>query len=249
MKAIQPQGYGSRIIAFVLAPFLFPQSRVVLSHLPKLEEASGLRYGKIAGPDPLRLLVFGDSTAAGVGVEYQSEGLAGAVSRELAERFDRGVTWQMYGRSGVTSAELRAFFLPAAMSEQFDVIFLSIGVNDVMHLRQKAQFEFDLAQILDGLRRVSPEAWIIVPGVPRMERFDSLPDPLSSILGARAHRINHGARQVIEGRYRVVHSKPWPIGTPGFFARDNFHPSAIGYAAWAKAAIDYWQRRLKSQNL
>jgi lysophospholipase L1-like esterase len=244
VKPIVAQGYGSRLIAFALSPLLFPQSRVVLSQLPLLGEASGLRYGKIPGADPVRLLVFGDSTAAGVGVEYQSEGLAGVVSRELEERFGRGVTWQMYGRSGVTSAELRAFFLPSATSEQFDVIFLSIGVNDVMHLRQKRQFADDLAAILDALRQTSPEAWIIVPGVPRMERFDSLPDPLSSILGARAHRINRGARQVIEGRYRVVHTQPWPIGTPGFFASDDFHPSAIGYAAWAKAALDYWERQL-----
>lgn len=243
MKPIQPQGYGSRIIAFVLSPFLFPQSRVVLSHLPKLQEAGGLRYGKVPGPNPLRLLVFGDSTAAGVGVEYQSEALAGTLSRELNQRFGRGVTWQLYARSGATSGTLRAFFLPSATSEQFDVIFLSVGVNDVMNLRITRQFSEDLAAILDALRESSPEAWIIVPGVPRMERFDSLPDPLSSILGARAHRMNHAARKVIEGRYRVVHAKPWPINTPGFFASDGFHPSAIGYTAWAKAALDYWQRR------
>jgi lysophospholipase L1-like esterase len=243
VKRVQPQGYGSRIIAFVLSPFLFPQSRVVLSHLPKLPEANGLRYGKVPGRNPLRLLVFGDSTAAGVGVEYQTEGLVGALANELNERFDRGVTWQLYARSGVTSAELRSFFLPSATSEEFDVIFLSIGVNDVMNIRYTRQFAGDLAAILDALREASPEAWIIVPGVPRMERFDSLPDPLSSILGARAHRINLAARTVIDDRYRVVHAKPWPINTPGFFAADNFHPSAIGYAAWAKAALDYWQRR------
>ena len=143
----------------------------------------------------------------------------------------------------MTSGELRSFFLPAATSESYDIVFLSIGVNDVMHLRRKQQFVDDLSVILDELRAASPEAWIIVPGVPRMQRFESLPDPLSSILGARAHRINRGARQVIEGRYRVVHAKPWPIGTPGFFARDNFHPSAVGYAAWAHAALNFWQRR------
>ncbi len=243
MKPIQPSGYGSRFIAIALGPLLFPQSRVVLSHLPTLPEATGLRYGKIAGPDPLRLLVFGDSTAAGVGAKTQSEALAGVLSRELHERLDRGVTWQVHARSGVTSGELRSFFLPVATTEHYDVIFLSIGVNDVMHLRRKRQFAHDLTQILDELRTASPEAWIIVPGVPRMERFDSLPDPLGSILGARAHRINRGARQVIEGRYRVVHTKPWPIGTPGFFAKDDFHPSAVGYAAWARAALDFWQKR------
>ena len=243
MKPIQPSGYGSRFIALALAPLLFPQSRVLLSHLPALPEATGLRYGKIAGPDPMRLLVFGDSTAAGVGAKTQSDALAGVLSRELNERFDRGVEWQVHARSGVTSGELRSFFLPVATTEDYDVIFLTIGVNDVLHLRRKGQFAHDLTEILDALRAASPEAWIIVPGVPRMERFDSLPDPLSSILGARAHRINRGARQVIEGRYKVVHTKPWPIGTPGFFAKDDFHPSSTGYAVWARAALDFWQKR------
>ena len=243
MKPLQPSGYGSRFIAIALAPLLFPQSRVVLSHLPTLDEAAGQRYGKVAGPDPMRLLIFGDSTAAGVGAATQSDALAGNLSRGLQERFGRGVQWQVHARSGVTSGELRSFFLPVATTENYDVIFLTIGVNDVMHLRRKQQFVHDLTEILDALRAASPEAWIIVPGVPRMERFDSLPDPLGSILGARAHRINRGARQVIEGRYKVVHTKPWPIGTPGFFAVDDFHPSAVGYAAWARAALDFWQRR------
>jgi len=243
VKPIQPSGYGSRFIALALAPLLFPQSRVLLSHLPALPEATGLRYGKIAGPDPMRLLVFGDSTAAGVGAKTQSDALAGVLSRELNERFDRGVEWQVHARSGVTSGELRSFFLPVATTEDYDVIFLTIGVNDVLHLRRKGQFAHDLTEILDALRAASPEAWIIVPGVPRMERFDSLPDPLSSILGARAHRINRGARQVIEGRYKVVHTKPWPIGAPGFFAKDDFHPSSTGYAVWARAALDFWQKR------
>lgn len=243
MKPVRATGYGSRFIAFVLAPLLFPQSRVVLSHLPQMPEAKGKRYGSVPGPDPVRLLILGDSTAAGVGVDRLSEGLPGALSRKLAETLGRGVSWQMHARSGATTGQLRSYFLPAATSEPFDFIFLTTGVNDVMQLRRKRQFTHDLREILDALREESPEAWIIVPGVPRMARFESLPDPLSSILGARSHRINTGAREVIEGRYRVVHTKPWPINTPGFFAIDNFHPSAIGYEAWANAAIDYWRAR------
>ncbi len=243
MKPLRATGYGSRFIAFVLAPLLFPQSRVVLSHLPLLPEAKGKRYGAIVGPDPVRLLILGDSTAAGVGVERHSDGLPGVLSRKLAATLGRGVAWQVHARSGATTGQLRSHFLPAATSEPFDIVFLTTGVNDVMQLRRKRQFTHDLREILDALRAESPEAWIIVPGVPRMGRFTSLPDPLSSILGARAHRINTGAREVIEGRYRVVHTKPWPIGIPGFFAQDDFHPSVIGYEAWANAAVDYWRAR------
>ena len=242
MKPAGPDGYGSRIIAFVLAPLLFPQSRVVLSHLPVLDEAQGKWKGTIEGPDPVRLLVFGDSTAAGVGVDEQADGLAVAVATEVATRLGRGVTWKVIARSGATTGELRTFFLPRARRGSWDLIVLSTGVNDVMHLRRKGQFASDLGFILDGLHESSPDAIILLPGIPRMDRFDSLPDPLSTILGARAHRLNVGARDVVKHRRYVVHTKPWPIGTPGFFARDDFHPSKIGYAAWAKAAVTYWLR-------
>ena len=242
MRPAGPDGYGSRIIAFVLAPLLFPQSRVVLSHLPVLDEANGRWKGVIDGPDPMRLLVFGDSTAAGVGVDQQDDGLAVAVASEVAERFGRGVIWKVIARSGATTGELRTFFLPRARRGLWDLIVLSTGVNDVMNLRRKRQFSHDLGLILDGLHESSPHAIILLPGIPRMDRFDSLPDPLNTILGARAHRLNVGARTAVKHRPYVVHTKPWPIGAPGFFARDNFHPSKIGYSVWAKAMVTYWLR-------
>ena len=77
-------GFGSRLLAFVLAPILFPQSRVVLANLPILPEADHDWEGTIDGPDPLRLLVLGDSTGAGVGVESLREGLAGNLAEWLA---------------------------------------------------------------------------------------------------------------------------------------------------------------------
>lgn len=237
-----PTGYGSRVIAFVLAPFLFPQSRVVLSHLPQLDEAQGRWKGVVDGPDPLRLLVFGDSTVAGVGVDDQADGLATNLARELAAKSGRGVTWKAIARSGATTGELRSFFLPRAERGRYDVVFLSLGVNDVMHLRRTAQFTRDLEVTIERLRAASPDALIVVAGIPRMERFASLPDPLGTILGARAHRMNVRGRAVIERHPGVVHAPPWPIGTSGFFARDDFHPGAAGYAAWARQAVAFWTR-------
>jgi lysophospholipase L1-like esterase len=235
-------GYGSRFLALALSPLLFPQSRVYLSHLPKLDEAHGKWKGTVEGPDMLRLLVFGDSTVAGVGVDDQSEGLAHALAMEVSTSLGRGVKWKAIARSGVSSGELRSYFLPRASRGTYDLVFISIGVNDVLHVRRKGQFTRDLRAIIETLSLSSPTATIFVAGIPRLERFDSLPDPLGTILGARGHRLNAGANEVLSAFPSAVHVPPWPIDTPGFFAIDQFHPSAIGYAAWARASVKYWLR-------
>jgi lysophospholipase L1-like esterase len=235
-------GYGSRLIALVMAPILFPQSRIMLSHLPVLPETPGPWNGTVEGPDPVRLLVFGDSTAAGVGVDSQQEALVTGIATELSNRIGRGVEWKVLARSGATVGELHAFFLPSVQRGQWDYVFLTMGVNDVNHLRSKRLFTRDLDAILDGIEASSPDAKIALNGIPRMENFRSLPYPLGTILGARAHRLNAGAHEVLRRHPQVVHTPPWPIKTPGFFAVDNFHPGKVGYAAWSKAAVAYWLR-------
>lgn len=239
-------GYGSRLLAFVLSPLLFPQSRVVLSHLPTLPEAELDWEGSVAGPDPLSLLVLGDSTAAGVGVESELDGLPGNLARALSRRLGRGVEWTVVARSGATTGDIREYFLPMATRRRYDVVFLSLGVNDVMHLRSTREFLHDLEAILDRLAETSPGATVLLPGIPRLQRFDSLPDPLGTVLGARAHRFNAAAHRLLEKRRlagkrpRVTHTPPWPIATPGFFASDGFHPAAPGYHARAERAVEFW---------
>jgi lysophospholipase L1-like esterase len=236
-------GFGSRFLAFVLAPVLFPQSRVVLANLPILPEADHDWEGEIAGPDPLRLLVLGDSTGAGVGVESLREGLAGNLAEGLLAQLGRGVSWQVIARSGATTGQIREFFLLLASRQRYDVIFLTLGVNDVMQLRRKGAFQYDLEVIVRGLTLASPNAQIMLAGIPRMEHFSSLPAPLGTILGARAYRLNAAAHAVLENYPTVVHVPPWPISLPGFFAADDFHPSALGYREWAQRSIAYWLRK------
>jgi lysophospholipase L1-like esterase len=191
------------------------------------------------------LLVIGDSTAAGVGVESQLDGLPGNLARTISSRLERGVEWTVIARSGATTGNIREFFLGLATRTDFDLVFLSTGVNDVMQLRHSREFTNDLEEIVERLGKTNPRAPILLAGIPRMQRFASLPDPLGTILGARAHRLNVAARhRVVEHHQRVVHVPPWPISTAGFFAIDNFHPGAPGYAAWAERSVDFWIRSM-----
>ena len=67
--------------------------------------AAVLRAGETGSGPLLRLLIVGDSAAAGVGVARQHDALAGHLSRALAAKCGARVQWHLLARSGVTSAQ------------------------------------------------------------------------------------------------------------------------------------------------
>ena len=75
---------------FALGPLLLPQSRWLKRNALRLPEAAGPREGGVGAGGPLlRLLVVGDSSAAGVGVADQAQALALPLARCLANGLGR----------------------------------------------------------------------------------------------------------------------------------------------------------------
>ena len=75
--------YKKAIVAFSIGALMFIQGILVRRRAVELPEAKGPRAGIVGKGKPLRLLVIGDSSAAGVGVNTQDEAIAG----QLADRF------------------------------------------------------------------------------------------------------------------------------------------------------------------
>src|SRR5882757_272104 len=95
---------GYQFATIGLGPVLLAQGRYVRRVTPRLPEPEGLRQG-IEGSGPLlRLLILGDSSAAGVGVATQAEALSGRLVAALATTFR--VSWKLVATSGLTSAEV-----------------------------------------------------------------------------------------------------------------------------------------------
>src|SRR5687767_643571 len=105
----------SRVIAIMLSPVLRRQGRRMKTAIPWLPPAKLPWRGSVEGPDPFRLLVLGDSTAAGVGVKDPDHGLGSNLARVLNDRTGRGVEWLALGEAGATSKDLREKFLPKAV--------------------------------------------------------------------------------------------------------------------------------------
>jgi lysophospholipase L1-like esterase len=218
------------------APVLIVQGRRLRRDTPRLPDAAQPWRGTLAGPDPLRLLVLGDSTAAGVGADTQDDGLPGNLARELSARTGRGVSWRAVGRNGATSRDLIADYLDDATAESVDIVFLSIGANDALGLRARRAFGRDIRTLLTRLREVSPV--VLVSSLPAFFRFELLPNPLRWNLYLHSQSLEDAARAVVAATPGVHMSPPPPPYTEGFFATDLFHPSATGYRDWARFAID-----------
>ena len=121
---------GARLAAamVVLSPLLICQGIYVRRVTPKLPEADGPRSGEAGTGAPLRVLVLGDSAAAGVGVQTQEEALAGYIVSGLKRKFR--VVWRVEAQTGATTRSTIAR-LKSMAQESFAAVAISLGVNDV----------------------------------------------------------------------------------------------------------------------
>jgi len=221
-----------------VAPVLIAQGRRLRRDTPRLPDAAAPWSGTEPGPDPIRLLVLGDSTAAGVGADTQADALPGNLARELATRWSRGVEWTAMGENGATARDLVERFLPDAVQHEYDFVFLSIGANDALGLRSRRAFGRDIRTLLSSLRTANPHARLMMSSLPAFFRFELLPNPLRYNLYLHSQNLEAEARRIVAGFDGAIMSPAPPPYTEGFFATDLFHPSASGYRDWARFAID-----------
>jgi len=206
--------------------------------IPRLPDAALPWTGSLEGPKPVRILVLGDSTAAGVGAATQDDALPGNLARAIREHWDRGSTWKAIGENGATAADIVQRYLAEATSAEYDLVFLSIGANDALTLRSRGAFRRDVKVILRRLRVVNPHALILFSSLPAFFRFEALPNPLRSLLYLHSSSLEEVARRLVRYEPGVIMSPPPPPYTEGFFASDLFHPSAQGYRDWVGFALE-----------
>ena len=197
---------------------------------PKLPEPEGPRDG-VTGQGPvLRLLIAGDSAAAGVGATTLNEGLCGQLVQRLSQRFT--VHWQLNAVTGLDSPGLEQL-LSALAEQSFDVVVLSIGVNDVTKLmapNRWVQWQERLAQRIHTHHH--PQL-IIHSAIPPMHGFTALPQPLRWFMGQWALAMNRRLEAALDGGKRRALHWPFQDAAPDGLATDGFHPGPIGYVIWA----------------
>uniref|UniRef100_UPI00053CF204 SGNH/GDSL hydrolase family protein n=1 Tax=Pseudomonas aeruginosa TaxID=287 RepID=UPI00053CF204 len=207
--------------------------------------AAGPREGLVGGAgaeEPLRLLLFGESTVAGVGASCLDYALAGRLAAALGERLRRPVAWQALGENGITSGEARERLLPQVAGRFFDQVILVFGVNDTTSLRSLERWCADCAALIDGFQAAG--AQVTCTAVPPLRHFSALPGLLRALLGWRGRLLDEALRDLAG----ATGAGYCPISLdllPDYLAIDGFHPSQLGYQVWAGALADWLAAREK----
>ncbi len=227
-----------RALFWGLMPLAAPQGLHLKRTAPRFAPAPGAREGWVGEGPTLRLLAVGDSVIDGVGCPSIEQALPGHVARQLAARHGCGVHWQAIGRTGACVGELVEEVLPRIPVAPRDLVLVSVGVNDVSGLTRTAHFRDRLHRLLDGLQSRAPGARVLLCGLPRMQHFPLLPQPLRYAAGVRAQTLDAIAADVAITREGVLHEPTTYVPRPDEFAPDGYHANAATQGAWARILVE-----------
>jgi lysophospholipase L1-like esterase len=215
-----------------LGPVLLPQAHWLKRTALRLPEAEGPRYGiEGEGDLRLRLLVVGDSSAAGVGVADQAQALAMPLAVRLAQRLGGTVSWQLAAQTGIDTAQARDWIARLPLNPA-DVVVTALGVNDVSSQTSAARFVKETASLWSDLRKHTGARWAVMSGLPPMHMLSAVPHPLRWYLGRYASWLDAALRGWCDEQRLGYLALQWATD-PACLAEDGFHPGPALYPQWA----------------
>ncbi len=224
---------GHQVATFVLGPVLYAQGRYVRRRIPKLPEPPGDRTGVTGTGRALRLLVAGDSAAAGVGAPSQASALTGRLVHRLQGSFR--VEWRLEAQTGATTLDTISR-LNSLGGSRFDVLVTSLGVNDIV--RGVGARAWMRAQ--ETLRTVARDrlgvSFMVIAGLPPVDGFPALPHPLRWYLGRRAKRFSALLEAELQHDPSAGFLDLCFTLDADLMASDGFHPGPAIYSGWADRA-------------
>jgi lysophospholipase L1-like esterase len=196
--------------------------------------------GRPSAP-PLRLVLLGDSSAIGVGVDRFADTLGGQLAALLA---DGPGGWRVHlssvGVSGSRSTDLATPVARALLGERPDVALVLIGANDAASGRRPGEAAAYLGAAVRRLRDAGVQ--VVVGTCPDLGAARALAQPLREVAGWWARRTANAQTRAVVAAGGAVVDLGAETGAvfradAGTLCYDGFHPSADGYRVWAHALL------------
>jgi len=212
--------------------------------------------GSASEAEPVTLLVLGDSTAAGVGVDTRAQSVSGQVAAalasdghevlvrsvaesgarasDLAEQIKRARSRGLFDAPGRTTGGL------GAARRQSTVALVLIGANDATHGTDLDSVQRDVRGAVAELRAAGAE--VVVGTTPDLGAVRAFAQPLRALAAWQGQRV----ADVTERATRAAGGVPVDLAArtgpafradPRMLSDDEFHPSAGGYRLWAQVLV------------
>ena len=222
------------IVFWTFFPFVIPQALKVKKSAPRFADAIGGDEGVFGKGESVKVLGIGDSIIAGVGTSHISKSWLGQTCKYLNDQMNTKIKWQKFSETGAKLAKINQSLLSRINNSSYDIILISVGVNDVTGLTHLSKWKAQLHFMLTTLKQQSPDSLIAISGIPPMHVFPLLPQPLRFLLGLRAKLFDEAIHKVVKEYEKVIHIPIEIDLNPKNFSDDGYHPSEYGCQKWGE---------------
>ena len=227
-----------KIYTLALILVILFQGYAVKKNTPRLAEPDGERIGQKDVGKSLALLILGDSAAAGVGVNAQDDALLGSILKELSSEFS--IQFYLHATTGFTTDQVIQS-IQTLETQHFDVIITSVGVNDITKFTSPQAWIAKQKQLYQILKHKFSPQLTIASGVPPMDQFPALPNPLAWLFGQYAKAMNLELGQFVAQQKQmewIEYDLKKFLALNLAMAKDGFHPSKEIYQYWGKQVAE-----------
>jgi lysophospholipase L1-like esterase len=193
------------------------------------------------GRPPLRLVLLGDSTALGVGVNRMVDTVGGQLATLLATGpGGRRVELSSVGVAGSRASDLATQVARCLLGERPDVAVILVGANDATSLRRPVDAAAYLGSAVRRLREAGVE--VVVGTCPDLGASRAIAPPLRQVVGWLGRRMSRAQVRAVHAAGGAVVDLAAETGAvfradPNTLCGDLYHPSADGYRIWAYALL------------
>lgn len=239
-------------LAVPLLPFLYFQGKKIRRTVPVLSEAGdpdGISFGR--SKQRLHVLLIGESTMAGVGVDSHETGFAGTLARKLSEQLRTTVSWQVFARSGYTARLMAHRLLPKVTTTHVDLIVIGVGGNDAFRLTTPAKWRRHITVLIKILKQRFSDAPIVFINMPPIKEFPAFTPLIRLVIGNLVQILGQELQKVTDKFDRVYYNKEiirlkdWKgrfnsqLPPDELFFRDGVHPLSLTYQTWAEDTVRF----------
>ena len=189
---------------------------------------------------PLKAVVIGDSTALGQGTDSVLDSFGYQYLDTFAQKQPL-IEFTNFAVSGTRIEQVLDNQI-SQIPSSVDLIFVSVGSNDVTALISKKDFELKVDQLAQKLSLY--KAQVVWLSIPDFVTVPTLWQPLNFFLSQRAKNFNTSTKNILREKikekgfiYVDIYNgtrQEFRNNPKKMFAKDNYHPSKEGYKLWAE---------------
>ena len=246
------------IISIPLLPLLYFQGKNMRKRIPKLPEAkqpAGIVNKHFN--ETINLLSIGESTIAGVGVEYHQNGFTGALAETLSKKLKRNVQWKVYAKSGYTVKHVCTKIIPKIKERSFDMIVIGMGGNDAFTLNSPKKWISDIDRLVHLLQINYPATPIFFTNMPPIKEFPAFTKSIQFVIGNLVEILGKELQNFTKNKEAVFYcndsitlqkwSEKNSLGSdnPSIYFSDGMHPSELTYRIWGEEMGEFISKKIQ----